>query len=203
MKNKYDIIVVGGGHAGCEAALAAARMGMSTVLFTMDISTIGKMSCNPAIGGLAKGHLVREIDALGGEMARAIDDTGIQFKMLNRSKGPAVWSPRAQADRIQYSMRMVEAVQNQPNLDVKQSMVVGINTVKERVTGVRLFTGSEVTGDAVILTAGTFLNGLIHIGLFSYEAGRDGEFAAKGLSEDLLSKGFKTGRLKTGTQSGW
>lgn len=199
MKNKYDIIVVGGGHAGCEAALAAARMGMSTVLFTMDISTIGKMSCNPAIGGLAKGHLVREIDALGGEMARAIDDTGIQFKMLNRSKGPAVWSPRAQADRIQYSMRMVEVVQNQRNLDVKQSMVVGINTVKERVTGVRLFTGSEVTGDAVILTAGTFLNGLIHIGLFSYEAGRDGEFAAKGLSEDLLSKGFKTGRLKTGT----
>ncbi|MBN1155085.1 tRNA uridine-5-carboxymethylaminomethyl(34) synthesis enzyme MnmG [candidate division KSB1 bacterium] len=199
MHKKYDVIVVGAGHAGCEAALAASRMGMKTILLTMDINTVAKMSCNPAIGGLAKGHLVREIDALGGEMGRAIDDTGIQFKMLNRSKGPAVWSPRAQADRLYYSLRMLEAMQNQRNLDLKQTMVVGILTQQERVTGVRLFTGSEIYGDAVILTAGTFLNGLIHIGMFSFPAGRSGEFAAIGLTGDLNRKGFVSGRLKTGT----
>jgi len=125
---KYDVAVVGGGHAGCEAALAAARMGMKTVLFTMDISTVARMPCNPAIGGLAKGHLVREIDALGGEMGKAIDDTGIQFRMLNQSKGPAVWSPRAQADKLQYALRMLKALEDQDNLDIKQSMVVGIKT---------------------------------------------------------------------------
>ncbi|MEE4312010.1 MAG: tRNA uridine-5-carboxymethylaminomethyl(34) synthesis enzyme MnmG [candidate division KSB1 bacterium] len=196
---KYDVAVVGGGHAGCEAALASARMGMKTVLFTMDISTVAKMPCNPAIGGLAKGHLVREIDALGGEMGKAIDDTGIQFRMLNRSKGPAVWSPRAQADKLQYALRMLKALEGQNNLDIKQSMVVGINTKEKRVTGVKLFTGAEIDCRAVVLTTGTFLNGLIHIGLFQYAAGRDGEFPAIGLTEDLVSHGFATGRLKTGT----
>jgi len=196
---KYDVIVVGGGHAGCEAALAAARMGKHTVLFTMDINTIAKMSCNPAIGGLAKGHLVREIDALGGEMAKAIDETGIQFRMLNKSKGPAVWSPRAQADRIQYSLRMLHTLENQPRLEIKQAMVNGLIVNNNRVEGVTLFTGSKIFGKAVILTTGTFLNGLIHIGLFSFAAGRAGEFPAVGLTENLVALGLKAGRLKTGT----
>ncbi|MBD3290137.1 tRNA uridine-5-carboxymethylaminomethyl(34) synthesis enzyme MnmG [candidate division KSB1 bacterium] len=195
----YDVIVVGAGHAGCEAALAAARMGMKTVLFTINMSTVAKMSCNPAIGGLAKGHLVREIDALGGVMGTIIDETGIQFRMLNKSKGPAVWSPRAQADKIEYSERMLHLLETQKNLELKQAMVTGVTIENDKITGVKLFTGSEVRGKSVILTAGTFLNGLIHIGLFSYSAGRDGEFAAKGLTENLVSLGFKSERLKTGT----
>lgn len=200
MNKKYDIIVVGAGHAGCEAALAAARMGMDTILLTMDLSTVAKMSCNPAIGGLAKGHLVREIDALGGEMGKAIDDTGIQFRMLNKSKGPAVWGPRAQADRLQYSLRMLQALENQKNLEIRQTMVNGLIVKKGRVRGVKIFTGSELLARSVILTAGTFLNGLIHIGLFNYSAGRAGEFPATGLTESLVDYcGFKVGRLKTGT----
>ncbi|MBN2011063.1 tRNA uridine-5-carboxymethylaminomethyl(34) synthesis enzyme MnmG [candidate division KSB1 bacterium] len=199
VEKKYNVVVVGAGHAGCEAALVAARMGMQTLLITMDISNVAKMSCNPAIGGLAKGHLVREIDALGGEMALAIDDTGIQFRMLNKSKGPAVWSPRAQADRIQYSLCMLKAIESQPKLELKQSMVVDLIVDDNRIVGVKLFTGSEVKCDAVILTNGTFLNGLIHIGMFHYEGGRAGEFPAKGLTENLQKLGFRSGRLKTGT----
>lgn len=196
---KYDVIVVGGGHAGCEAALAAVRMGMKTLLFTMNIPTIAQMSCNPAIGGLAKGHLVRELDALGGEMAKAIDDEGIQFRMLNKSKGPAVWSLRAQADRLGYSCRMIKTLEQQRSLDIKQAMVKGLIVKNGKCQGVITFTGTEVFSRAVILTAGTFLNGLIHIGMMSYSSGRAGEFAATGLTENLVELGFVAGRLKTGT----
>ncbi len=195
----YDVIVAGAGHAGCEAALAAAKMGMKTVLFTINLSTVAKMPCNPAIGGLAKGHLVREIDALGGVMGEIIDDTGIQFRVLNKSKGPAVWSLRAQADKIDYSLKMLQILENQENLELKQAMVVGIMVKNNSVAGVTLHTDTEVKGRSVIITAGTFLNGLIHIGLFSFAAGRDGEFAATGLTENLVSMGFKAARLKTGT----
>jgi tRNA uridine 5-carboxymethylaminomethyl modification enzyme len=195
----YDIIVIGAGHGGCEAALASARMGCATLLLTMNIDTVAQMSCNPAIGGLAKGHLVREMDALGGEMARVTDFTALQFKMLNRSKGPAVWSPRAQADRIAYRLQMRKCLEHQENLDLKQAQVVALLTEGNRIIGVKTHIGAEISARAVVLTTGTFLNGLIHIGLDSFPAGRAGEFPSVGLSESLQQLGLRLGRLKTGT----
>ncbi len=195
----YDVVVVGAGHAGTEAALAAARMGAKTMLMTMNIFTIGQMSCNPAIGGLAKGQLVKEIDAMGGQMGVATDEAGIQFRMLNRSKGPAVWSPRAQCDRLLYAQKIRQACEQQPNLDLRQGMAVAIEIENRRVVGIRTETGSLIKARAVILTAGTFLNGLIHIGEIHYPAGRAGEFSAKGITECLVELGFESGRLKTGT----
>lgn len=199
MTPTIDIIVVGAGHAGCEAALAAARIGMSTTLLTLELSNIGQMSCNPAIGGIAKGHLVREIDALGGEMAKAIDRAGIQFRMLNRSKGPAVRALRAQADREVYRQVMTEALMAQPNLTVTEGMVEGLIVEGQRVVGVRLSGGTALRSRAVILTTGTFLNGLIHIGMRSFPAGRMGERAAVAASRSLTDLGLTLGRLKTGT----
>jgi tRNA uridine 5-carboxymethylaminomethyl modification enzyme len=195
----YDIIVIGAGHAGCETALAAARSGFSTCLFTINLDTIAQMSCNPAIGGLAKGHLVREIDALGGEMAKVTDETGIQFRMLNMSKGPAVWSLRAQSDRVLYRLAMRKVLESQENLDIKQALVEKIIAEKGKVKGILtsldIFYGARM----VIVTTGTFLKGLIHIGLENLSAGRAGEFPSEGLSNSLRELGFQMGRLKTGT----
>ncbi len=195
----YDIVVIGAGHAGCEAALASARMDFSTCLFTINLDTIGQMSCNPAIGGLAKGHLVREIDALGGEMAKVTDKAGIQFRMLNMSKGPAVWSLRAQADRVLYRLAMRNVIESQRNLDVKQALIDKIITEDGKIKGVLTSLGIFYGTRAVIVTTGTFLKGLIHIGLEHFSAGRAGEFPSIGLSDSLRELGFKMGRLKTGT----
>ena len=195
----YDIVVIGAGHAGCEAALAAARMGFSTCLFTINLDTIGQMSCNPAIGGLAKGHLVREIDALGGEMAKVTDKAGIQFRMLNMSKGPAVWSLRAQADRVLYRLEMRKVIEAQANLDIKQALVDKIITEDGKVQGVLTTLGIFYGARAAVVTTGTFLKGLIHIGLENFPAGRAGEFPSIGLSDSLQQLGLKMGRLKTGT----
>jgi tRNA uridine 5-carboxymethylaminomethyl modification enzyme len=195
----FDIIVVGAGHAGCEAALAAARLGLHTCLFTSNLDTIAQLSCNPAIGGLAKGHIVREIDALGGEMAKVTDRAGIQFRILNLSKGPAVWALRAQADRALYRSVMRTTVENQPDLIVKQAMIEEISAEDGRVTGVVDSLGVMYSARAVIVTTGTFLKGLIHIGLDNHQAGRAGEFASIGLSDSLGSLGLNLGRLKTGT----
>jgi tRNA uridine 5-carboxymethylaminomethyl modification enzyme len=198
MNKKYDIIVVGGGHAGIEASLASARMGLETLLVTMSADTIGRMSCNPAIGGQAKGHLVRELDALGGEMGKLIDATGLHFKMLNKSKGPAVWSPRAQADKYQYEALAQEICKNQRGLDILEGIATSIRVDNNEITGV--FIGAEVIScSKLVLTCGTFLNGKIHIGLKNYMSGRSGEPSAVGLTEQLISLGFRTGRLKTGT----
>ncbi len=196
----YDIIVIGAGHAGCEAVLAAARMELSCLFISTDLTTIARMSCNPAIGGVAKGQITREIDALGGEMAKAIDATGIQFRMLNRSKGPAMHSPRAQADPRRYSLYMRCVIEQEKNIDLLQDTVTGIETDSGQFTGVRLSSGRIINGSAAILACGTFLNGLIHIGMNHYAGGRTiAEPPVLGLTESLVSLGFKSGRLKTGT----
>ncbi|MDX9703707.1 MAG: tRNA uridine-5-carboxymethylaminomethyl(34) synthesis enzyme MnmG [Candidatus Auribacterota bacterium] len=195
----YDIIVVGAGHAGCEAALAGARMGFSTLLITMNLDTIAQMSCNPAIGGLAKGHLVKEIDALGGEMARIADLSAIQFRMLNTKKGPAVWAPRVQSDKKVYQQAMKQVLERQERLTVLQDTVTDILVDKGSVRGVATVYQQSINARAVIITPGTFLNGLIHIGLRSFPSGRFGEFASTHLSDSLQKIGLKLGRLKTGT----
>ena len=199
----YDVIVIGGGHAGCEAAAASARFGAKTLLITHKIETIGEMSCNPAIGGLGKGHLVREIDALDGVMGRVIDEGGIQFRMLNKRKGPAVRGPRAQADRKLYRQAMQNLILNYPNLDVKgaavEDLMLSQNGKGQRVTGVITALGEEIKAGRVILTTGTFLRGMIHIGDKQTPAGRMGEAPSLGLSETLLKAGFTLDRLKTGT----
>jgi tRNA uridine 5-carboxymethylaminomethyl modification enzyme len=196
---EYDIVVIGAGHAGCEAALAGSRLGLGVCLLTMNLDTVGQMSCNPAIGGLAKGHLVREVDALGGEMARAADAAGIQFRVLNRSKGPAVWSLRAQADRSLYRAAVRRAIEGQPGLDVKQATVESLVVEGGSVRGVRTAIGVFIAARAVVVTTGTFLGGLMHVGLESMPAGRAGDFPSVGLSESLQSLGLQMGRLKTGT----
>jgi tRNA uridine 5-carboxymethylaminomethyl modification enzyme len=198
MNRDYDIIVIGAGHAGCEAALASARMGFHTAVFTMNLDTIGQMSCNPAVGGLAKSHLVKEIDALGGEMAKVTDKAGIQFKILNKSKGPAVWATRVQADRALYRTYMRKTLEAQDGLDIIQQCVEEILVDDGHVYGIRT-RERDYTAKAVIIATGTFLNGLIHIGLKNFPAGRAGEPPSTGLSESLSRIGFKLGRLKTGT----
>ncbi|SHO62070.1 tRNA uridine-5-carboxymethylaminomethyl(34) synthesis enzyme MnmG [Algoriphagus zhangzhouensis] len=196
---KYDVIVVGAGHAGCEAAHAAAKMGSSVLLCTMNMNTIAQMSCNPAMGGVAKGQIVREIDALGGMSGIISDKSMIQFRMLNRSKGPAMWSPRSQNDRMRFAEEWRLALEATPNVDFWQEMVTGITVKDSRVTGVRTGIGIEIEANSVVLTNGTFLNGIIHIGEKQFGGGRTGESAAKGITEQLVSLGFESGRMKTGT----
>lgn len=195
----FDVIVIGAGHAGCEAAYIAAAVGARTALVTIDINSIGQMSCNPAIGGIAKGHLVREVDALGGIMGEVIDATGIQFRLLNRSRGPAVQSPRAQADRNLYRTEMRRRLRNVENLSIIEGEVAGIKIEGSRVTGVELADGTMIRGRSIVLTTGTFLNGLIHVGRRTFQAGRSGEPASIKLANCVRGIGFKTGRLKTGT----
>ncbi len=197
--NAYDVIVIGGGHAGCEAAAAAARLGARTALVTHGFATVGEMSCNPAIGGLGKGHLVREIDALDGLMGRVADAAGIQFRVLNRSKGPAVQGPRAQADRKLYRQAMQAAIAATPNLEVIEAAVEDLIVEQGEAAGIVTADGREIRAGAVVLTTGTFLNGLIHIGEKKIPAGRINEAPALGLSMRLYGLGLRMGRLKTGT----
>ena len=196
---QYDVIVVGAGHAGCEAAVAAANMGSRVLLATMNMQTIAQMSCNPAMGGVAKGQIVREIDALGGYSGIVTDHTMIQFRMLNRSKGPAMWSPRAQSDRLRFAEKWRLMLEANPLVDFWQEMVTGLVIKDGRVVGVRTGLGLEIPGKAVVLTNGTFLNGLIHIGEKHFGGGRAGEKAATGITEQLVQLGFEAGRMKTGT----
>lgn len=198
-EEKFDVVVIGSGHAGCEAASAAARMGAQTALITLNLDLIGQMSCNPAIGGIAKGHLVREIDALGGIMGRIIDRTGIQFRLLNRSRGPAVQAPRAQADRTWYRLEMRRMLENTPNLHLRQGLVVDLIVEEGRIRGVEMQDTRCFMADAVIIATGTFLNGLIHTGPRRFTAGRSGEPASIELAQNLKRLGFRVGRLKTGT----
>jgi tRNA uridine 5-carboxymethylaminomethyl modification enzyme len=197
--NKYDVVVVGAGHAGCEAARACARMGLKTAMITMNLDLIAQMSCNPAVGGIAKGHLVREVDALGGVMGELTDAVGIQFRLLNTSRGPAVWSPRAQCDKKLYRIRMREVLEGEPNLRILQAEVAELAVAERRVTGVRLRDGRILASDAVIVATGTFLNGLAHVGETTYTCGRNGEAPSNLLGDQLRTLGLKWTRLKTGT----
>ena len=199
MFKKYDVIVVGAGHAGCEAAAAAANMGSRVLLITMNMGTIAQMSCNPAMGGVAKGQIVREIDALGGMSGIISDKSMIQFRMLNKSKGPAMWSPRTQNDRMLFAQEWRLALEKVDNLDFWQEMVVGLLTKGGRITGVKTAMGIEIEAFSVILTNGTFLNGKIHVGEKQFGGGRTGEHAAHGITENLVALGFESGRMKTGT----
>ena len=196
---KYDVIVVGAGHAGCEAAVAAANMGSKVMLATMNMQTIAQMSCNPAMGGVAKGQIVREVDAMGGYSGIVTDHTMVQFRMLNRSKGPAMWSPRAQSDRMEFARLWRNKLEAHPNIDFWQEMITGVIVKDGRIKGVRTGIGLEIESHSVVLTNGTFLNGLIHIGEKQFGGGRAGERAAKGITEQLLELGFESGRMKTGT----
>src|SRR5437879_11071873 len=195
----YDVIVIGAGHAGIEAGLASARMGCQTLLLTINADTVGQMSCNPAIGGLAKGHLAREIDAIGGEMGRATDLAGLQFRMLNTKKGPAVWAPRAQCDKKAYQFRMKWVCEREPNLDLRQGQTAKLLHQHGSVCGVETTLGVQYKGTCVVLTTGTFLMGLMHVGQNQQAGGRAGEAAATGLSGSLRDVGLELGRLKTGT----
>jgi len=199
MQSRYDVVVVGAGHAGCEAARACARMGLRTAMITMNIDLIAQMSCNPAIGGIAKGHLVREIDALGGVMGEVTDAVGIQFRLLNTSRGPAVWSPRAQCDKKQYRITMREVLEREPNLRILQAEVAALAIENRRATGVLLRDGRTITAGAVIVTTGTFLNGLAHVGEMKYSCGRNGEAPSNLLGDQLRTLGLAWTRLKTGT----
>ncbi|MEY3727218.1 MAG: hypothetical protein RL137_1129 [Bacteroidota bacterium] len=199
MLDKYDVIVVGAGHAGCEAANAAARMGSRVLLVTMNMNTIAQMSCNPAMGGVAKGQIVREIDALGGGSGIVSDKSAIQFRMLNRSKGPAMWSPRTQNDRMLFSLEWRYLLEQNPNVDFWQDMCVGVLVEQQKVVGVQMGMGTKIYASAVVLTNGTFLNGLIHLGEKQFGGGRAGEKAAVGLTDSLVALGFEAGRMKTGT----
>ena len=194
----FNIVVIGGGHAGVEAALISKKLGASVLLITMDPSAVGRMSCNPAIGGLAKGQIVREIDLLGGYMGKIADKTGIQFKILNKTKGRAVWSPRAQVDKRKYE-KMVSSLLKSSGVSIVAGEVLSLFYEKQNVSGVVLRDGSRITSSAVIITAGTFLSGIIHIGDRKIRAGRMGEERSEGLTEHLVSVGFRSGRLKTGT----
>ncbi|RMG78790.1 MAG: tRNA uridine-5-carboxymethylaminomethyl(34) synthesis enzyme MnmG, partial [Bacteroidetes bacterium] len=196
---KYEVIVVGAGHSGCEAAVAAANLGSKVLLVTMNMNTIAQMSCNPAMGGVAKGQIVREIDALGGYSGIVTDHTMVQFRMLNRSKGPAMWSPRAQSDRMRFAAKWRQMLEAHPNIDFWQEMVTGLLVKNGVVRGVRTGMGIEIESHSVVLTNGTFLNGIIHIGEKQFGGGRAGEKAAKGITEHLLELGFESGRMKTGT----
>lgn len=196
---EYDVIVVGAGHAGSEAAASAANLGCSTLLITMNLQNIAQMSCNPAMGGIAKGQIVREIDALGGYSGLVSDTSAIQFKMLNKSKGPAMWSPRVQSDRMMFAEHWRLRLEQTPNLDFYQEMVAGLIVENGKIKGVKTSLGIDIKGRSVILTNGTFLNGLIHIGDKNFGGGRSGERAAKGITEELVKLGFESGRMKTGT----
>jgi len=198
--NAYDLIVVGAGHAGCEAALAAARMGCKVLMLAIDLDKVAAMPCSPSIGGMAKGQLVREIDALGGEMARIADASAIQYKTLNTKKGPAVQSSRTQNDKIRYHMAMKAVVERQADLDLKQALVENLVVENGQVKGVVDHTGFGFQAKAVVLATGTFLSGLVHIGATTIKAGRAGEFAAYGLAADLAALGLRLGRMKTGTR---
>ena len=199
MADQYDILVIGGGHAGCEAALAAARMGCRTLLFNINLDSIALMSCNPAIGGLAKGQLVKEIDALGGEMGRITDKTAVHFRLLNASKGPAVQSSRMQCDKQLYRLAMKATVENQTNLFIRQAMVESLVIEENKIKGVLDASGFFYGAEKVVITTGTFLNGLVHIGTSQTPSGRAGELASVGLANQLKAIGFETGRMKTGT----